>query len=155
MSRRLRSLQRHLGDAVADDPELDEYGDAEDDEDGGYDDPATQPGGAHGGGWVRELDPPVARDDGSTPSGTLAAVALTLACALALVLALAVAWWRGSVPLRVLIHPPGATALCRDRSYSYARSRGGACSHHEGVVAWIARDTPATPNAPLTARVSQ
>lgn len=83
---------------------------------------------------------PPMRDPPDRAWGGVVAVAL----AFALIFALGRAWWGGSVALRVLIHPPGATALCRDRSYSYARSRSGACSHHDGVLAWIAPDTPAT-----------
>ena len=33
--------------------------------------------------------------------------------------------------------PPGATALCRDGTYSYSRSRRGTCSHHGGVAKWL------------------
>ena len=33
--------------------------------------------------------------------------------------------------------PPGATALCRDGSYSFSRSRRGTCSHHGGVARWL------------------
>lgn len=32
--------------------------------------------------------------------------------------------------------PAGATAKCRDGSYSFSRSRSGACSHHQGVAEW-------------------
>lgn len=32
--------------------------------------------------------------------------------------------------------PAGATALCRDGTYSFSRSRRGTCSHHGGVVQW-------------------
>lgn len=31
----------------------------------------------------------------------------------------------------------GATARCRDGTYSYSRSRRGTCSHHGGVAAWL------------------
>lgn len=31
----------------------------------------------------------------------------------------------------------GATAICRDGSYSYSRSRRGTCSHHGGVRQWL------------------
>lgn len=31
-------------------------------------------------------------------------------------------------------HPSGATALCNDRTYSYAANHQGACSHHDGVA---------------------
>lgn len=31
----------------------------------------------------------------------------------------------------------GATAICRDGSYSYSRSRRGTCSHHGGVAQWL------------------
>jgi hypothetical protein len=33
--------------------------------------------------------------------------------------------------------PAGATARCRDGSYSYSRSRRGTCSHHGGVARWL------------------
>ena len=33
--------------------------------------------------------------------------------------------------------PTGATALCRDGTYSFSRSRRGTCSHHGGVARWL------------------
>jgi resuscitation-promoting factor RpfB len=33
--------------------------------------------------------------------------------------------------------PQGATALCRDGSYSFSQSRRGTCSHHGGVAKWF------------------
>jgi hypothetical protein len=33
--------------------------------------------------------------------------------------------------------PQGATAQCRDGSYSFSQSRRGACSHHGGVAKWL------------------
>lgn len=33
--------------------------------------------------------------------------------------------------------PEGATALCRDGTYSFSRSRKGTCSHHGGVKKWL------------------
>ena len=33
--------------------------------------------------------------------------------------------------------PAGASAQCRDGSYSYSRSRRGTCSHHGGVAVWF------------------
>ena len=33
--------------------------------------------------------------------------------------------------------PAGATALCRDGTYSFSRSRRGTCSHHGGVKKWL------------------
>ena len=32
--------------------------------------------------------------------------------------------------------PAGATALCRDGTYSFSHSRRGTCSHHGGVARW-------------------
>jgi uncharacterized protein YgiM (DUF1202 family) len=32
--------------------------------------------------------------------------------------------------------PSGATARCRDGSYSFSRNRRGTCSHHGGVAVW-------------------
>jgi hypothetical protein len=33
--------------------------------------------------------------------------------------------------------PAGATARCRDGTYSFSQSRRGTCSHHGGVAAWL------------------
>lgn len=33
--------------------------------------------------------------------------------------------------------PTGATAQCRDGSYSFSQSRRGTCSHHGGVAKWL------------------
>jgi Predicted solute binding protein len=38
--------------------------------------------------------------------------------------------------LPTLDHPAGATALCRDGTYSYSKHRQGTCSHHGGVLIW-------------------
>jgi hypothetical protein len=33
--------------------------------------------------------------------------------------------------------PRGASAQCRDGSYSFSQSRRGTCSHHGGVARWL------------------
>jgi len=33
--------------------------------------------------------------------------------------------------------PPGATARCRDGTYSFSKHRSGTCSHHGGVAQWL------------------
>ena len=33
--------------------------------------------------------------------------------------------------------PPGATAQCRDGTYSFSQHRRGTCSHHGGVARWL------------------
>lgn len=33
--------------------------------------------------------------------------------------------------------PSGATALCRDGTYSFSQHRRGTCSHHGGVSKWL------------------
>ncbi len=33
--------------------------------------------------------------------------------------------------------PAGASALCRDGTYSFSQSRRGTCSHHGGVAQWL------------------
>lgn len=33
--------------------------------------------------------------------------------------------------------PAGATAKCRDGTFSFSRSRHGTCSHHGGVATWL------------------
>ncbi|WP_290049543.1 DUF3761 domain-containing protein, partial [Amycolatopsis solani] len=34
-------------------------------------------------------------------------------------------------------NPSGATALCKDGSYSYSQHRSGTCSGHGGVRTWL------------------
>src|SRR5882724_5153112 len=33
--------------------------------------------------------------------------------------------------------PAGATARCRDGTYSYSQNHRGTCSHHGGVAQWL------------------
>ena len=33
--------------------------------------------------------------------------------------------------------PPGASAHCRDGTFSFSRTRQGTCSHHGGVAEWL------------------
>ena len=33
--------------------------------------------------------------------------------------------------------PPGATAQCRDGTYSFSETRAGTCSRHGGVAQWL------------------
>lgn len=33
--------------------------------------------------------------------------------------------------------PAGATARCRDGTYSFSQYRSGTCSHHGGVASWL------------------
>jgi hypothetical protein len=40
-------------------------------------------------------------------------------------------------PMRAERAPAGATAKCRDGSYSFSQSRRGTCSWHGGVAAWL------------------
>jgi len=42
--------------------------------------------------------------------------------------------------------PAGATARCRDGTYSFSKHRSGTCSHHGGVATWLdaARTPPPT-----------
>lgn len=40
-------------------------------------------------------------------------------------------------PTKYSSAPAGATALCRDGTYSFSRSRRVTCSHHGGVKKWL------------------
>jgi hypothetical protein len=40
-------------------------------------------------------------------------------------------------PVRSPFVPAGATALCRDGSWSFSKHRQGTCSHHAGVAKWL------------------
>ena len=44
--------------------------------------------------------------------------------------------------------PPGATARCRDGTYSFSEHRSGTCSHHGGVAVWLAGGAPASGGSP-------
>ena len=40
-------------------------------------------------------------------------------------------------PTRYEFAPEGASALCRDGTYSFSENRRGTCSHHGGVAKWL------------------
>ncbi len=40
--------------------------------------------------------------------------------------------------------PAGATALCRDGTYSFSQTHSGTCSHHGGVASWLDGSTGAS-----------
>jgi hypothetical protein len=40
-------------------------------------------------------------------------------------------------PMRANQAPPGASAQCRDGTYSFSTHRRGTCSHHGGVARWL------------------
>lgn len=40
-------------------------------------------------------------------------------------------------PVRANKPPAGASAKCRDGTYSFSQSRRGTCSHHGGVAVWL------------------
>ena len=39
-------------------------------------------------------------------------------------------------PVRAAARPAGASAHCRDGSYSFSEHHRGTCSHHGGVATW-------------------
>lgn len=45
----------------------------------------------------------------------------------------------GLVPAHAAVRgaPPGATARCRDGTYSFSQHRSGTCSYHGGVAVWL------------------
>ena len=46
--------------------------------------------------------------------------------------------WQRAEPLaQSSADPAGATAQCRDGSYSFSRTHSGTCSHHGGVGRWL------------------
>lgn len=40
-------------------------------------------------------------------------------------------------PARATRPPSGASAQCRDGTYSFSQSRRGTCSYHGGVARWL------------------
>src|SRR5438309_7393513 len=59
---------------------------------------------------------------------------LALSFALAVVAALRASPAQGQEPPAA---PSGATARCRDGTYSFSKHRSGTCSHHGGVATWL------------------
>jgi len=50
--------------------------------------------------------------------------------------------------------PPGATAVCRDGTYSFSQHHSGTCSHHGGVAQWLGATVGSAPGAaPATVSV--
>ena len=41
------------------------------------------------------------------------------------------------LPAPAQSHPVGASAVCRDGTYSFSANRRGTCSHHGGVAEWL------------------
>lgn len=42
-----------------------------------------------------------------------------------------------SSPVKAIIIPKGATAKCKDGTYSFSKHRSGTCSGHKGVSKWL------------------
>jgi hypothetical protein len=42
-----------------------------------------------------------------------------------------------AVTVPIISTPVGATAICKDGTYSYSATRRGTCSHHGGVLRWL------------------
>ncbi len=40
-------------------------------------------------------------------------------------------------PAAAVVIPVGATAQCKDNTYSFSKTRRGTCSHHGGVKKWL------------------
>lgn len=84
---------------------------------------------------VAALRTPATRAPTAVPSSTEVPIASPTATIV--VVPTAVPTMRPPTPLPQ--HPAGATALCRDGTYSYSQHRRGTCSHHGGVAQWINR----------------
>jgi Protein of unknown function (DUF3761) len=55
----------------------------------------------------------------------------------------------GAPAARADTPPPGATARCRDGTYSFSQHHQGTCSHHGGVAEWLdASGSSSAPSAP-------
>lgn len=40
-------------------------------------------------------------------------------------------------PVKSSTVPVGATAQCKDGTYTFTKTHKGACSHHKGVLKWL------------------
>ncbi len=58
----------------------------------------------------------------------------------------------GALPLVAAAGPPaGATAQCRDGTYSFSQHHSGTCSYHGGVATWLDESTAASSSGGSTA----
>jgi hypothetical protein len=73
-------------------------------------------------------------------------VAVPLALGLVAGAALTASQARGQEPAQAAPSPvpAGATARCRDGTYSWSEHRSGTCAHHGGVAAWVTPTVPTT-----------
>jgi hypothetical protein len=70
---------------------------------------------------TRYTPPPTAAPQQNCPNGTYVNTAGNTVCS----------------PYSAPSAPPGATAQCRDGTYSFSQSRSGTCSSHGGVAQWL------------------
>ena len=49
----------------------------------------------------------------------------------------AVSGHQGHRPMQASNRPAGATARCRDETWSFSENNRGTCSHHGGVASWL------------------
>lgn len=42
-----------------------------------------------------------------------------------------------SSPVKAVVAPKGASAKCKDGTYSFSKHRSGTCSGHKGVSKWL------------------
>jgi hypothetical protein len=71
--------------------------------------------------YVPPPPPPTAAPQQNCPNGTYVNTAGNTVCS----------------PYSAPSAPPGATAQCRDGTYSFSQSRSGTCSSHGGVAQWL------------------
>ena len=61
-----------------------------------------------------------------------------------------------AVPVSHATPPPGATAKCRDGTYSFSKHRSGTCSYHGGVAKWLTGGTASSaPSAGRTVLIGR
>lgn len=103
--------------------------------DGSYTTSASKKGACRGHGGVAEWTGGAASSAPATPAAPASAPATSKSTSKAETAATAPAAPAAKTPANT--DPTGATALCKDGTYSHSKHHTGTCSHHGGVSQWL------------------
>ncbi|HME73373.1 MAG TPA: DUF3761 domain-containing protein [Myxococcota bacterium] len=105
--------------------------------DGSYTTSASKKGACRGHGGVAEWTGGTASSTPATPAATAPAPATPKAASKSETAATTPAPAAAAAKTSSNTDPTGATAQCKDGTYSHSKHHTGACSHHGGVSQWL------------------